>query len=242
MFRVLIVWFSFSVCVPIFAQTARKEVFASGGRPIQYEVFASAKADDPLLIVLPGTAGPESPFYRSKAQFYVGQGYTVLLLHYYDAAKSQYPGEATYRAWAAALTDLVRTCGEAPELKGRPVLVVGYSLGASVALGAGSQGLPVRGIAEWYGSLPDQFFYAYKSMPPLLILHGGQDGNIPVMNAQQMIRLCEMKHLDCTSHIYPEEGHGFSDAVLPDAEKRTLAFFREHRDGASAEGASAPHP
>ena len=224
------------------AQSSRKEVFASGGRTVQYEVFPSARDDDPLLIVLPGTAGAESPFYRSRAQFYAGKGSTALLLHFYDAASSKAPAEATYRAWAAALTDLVQVCASKPGFKGREVFVIGYSLGASVALGAGSQGLPVRGIAEWYGSLPDQFFYAYKSMPPLLILHGGQDGNIPVMNAQQLVRLCGMKHLDCTDHIYPEEGHGFSESALPDAERRTLAFFRDHGAPAATGGEQAPQP
>jgi dienelactone hydrolase len=86
---------------------------------------------------------------------------------------------------------------------------MGFSLGASVALSSGSQVIPVDAIAEWYGSLPDVFFFKLKGMPPLLILHGQRDDNIPVVNAQQIIQLCSMKRFTCESHIYPDQGHGF---------------------------------
>lgn len=92
----------------------------------------------------------------------------------------------------------------------KKVVLVGYSLGVSVALAAGSQGAAVDGIAEWDGSLPDEFFYHMRGMPPLLILHGERDSNVPVVNAQQLIKLCEMKHLKCENQIYPDQGHGFA--------------------------------
>lgn len=62
-------------------------------------------------------------------------------------------------------------------------------------------------------------------MPPLLILHGQQDSIIPIVNAQQLARLCEMEHYSCESHLYAGEGHGFSSASLKDADQRTLEFF-----------------
>ncbi len=212
------------------------QAFRSGGREVHYEVFPSGKVDDPLLIVLPGTSGPQAPLYRSQAAYFAGQGYTTLLLNFFDAGDSHTPATSTYRLWASALADLVRACGERPEFKGRAVFVLGFSLGASVALAAGSEKLAVAGIAEWYGSLPDQFFFALKGMPPLLILHGARDNNIPVINAQQLTRLCGMEHFDCTTHIYPEENHGFSKQALPDADARTLDFFRQHL------GTAAPNP
>jgi carboxymethylenebutenolidase len=102
---------------------------------------------------------------------------------------------------------------------------MGFSLGASVALAAGSQNVPVGAIAEWYGSLPDAFFERRKGMPPLLILHGQRDPIIPIINAQQLERLCEMEHYACESHFYAGEGHGFAGPALADANKRTLDFF-----------------
>jgi dipeptidyl aminopeptidase/acylaminoacyl peptidase len=94
-----------------------------------------------------------------------------------------------------------------------------------VALAAGSQVVPVDAIAEWYGSLPDEFFFRLKGMPPLLILHGARDGNIPIVNAKQLIQLCTMKGFACESHIYSDQEHGFVPPAYDDAVKRTLDFF-----------------
>ncbi len=54
-------------------------------------------------------------------------------------------------------------------------------------------------------------------------------------NAQQLERLCVMDKLSCESHLYPDQGHGFSDAALKDAEARTLEFLRERlqQDGSA---------
>jgi dienelactone hydrolase len=117
--------------------------------------------------------------------------------------------------------------GAAIELYGK-IYLVSYSLGASVALAAGSQRASVGAIADWYGSLPDSFFRSLKGMPPLLILHGQRDIIIPVSNARQLIRLCELAHFTCESHIYADEGHGFLGKALADADARTLAFFAKH--------------
>ena len=224
------------------AQHVRAASFQSAGRSVQYEVFAQAGSKGPVLILLLGTSGPQSPFYRSEAAFYAKQGYSTLLLHYFDAFGSQVPGEDSYQAWAKALTDLVAACKGMPEFQGRNIFVLGYSLGASVALAAGSQDLAVQGIAEWYGSLPNSFFGRLDSMPPLLILHGARDSNIPVLSAQQLTRLCASEHFDCKTHLYPEEGHSFGAAALRDAEQRTLAFFQAHTGQSGEKGTTSTHP
>jgi dipeptidyl aminopeptidase/acylaminoacyl peptidase len=59
----------------------------------------------------------------------------------------------------------------------------------------------------------------------LLILHGAQDTNIPVVNAEQLIKLCGLKQLTCENHIYPDQEHGFTGKSLEDADNRTIDFF-----------------
>jgi dienelactone hydrolase len=211
------------------AQASHISHFQSGGRTIAYEVLSeTSHPGTPLLILLPGTSGPEAPLYRSQADYFTHEGFTVLLLHYFDASDSRLPSDENYQLWVAALSDLVHEIGEMPDFKGRAIDVLGFSLGSSIALAAGSQLLPVRAIAEWYGSLPDKYFYQLQGMPPLLILHGQRDSNIPVSNAEQLVRLCELKKFTCSSHLYPGESHGFSNETLRDADLRTLAFFKEH--------------
>lgn len=208
------------------AEKVETESFLSDGRKVTYEAFTSG-TPTATLILLHGASGPGAMGYRRQADFFASRGYRTLLLHYYDATKNRAPYSRNYAAWADAVRDLVATVVRqaSPNEK---IYVVGYSLGASVALAAGSRKLPVAAIAEWYGSLPDEFFRGLEGMPPLLILHGERDANVPVRNAQQLIRLCGMAHFDCESHIYPEQMHGFDEKATGDADARTLAFFAQH--------------
>lgn len=178
------------------------------------------------LILLHGASGPEAIGYRKQAAFFASHGYQTLLLHYYDAARNKAINARNHAAWADAVRDLVDALRQArPDTK---IYVVGYSLGASVALAAGSRKLPVEAVAEWYGSLPDKFFHGLQGMPPLLILHGERDANVPVRNAQQLIQLCGIAHLQCASHIYSNQIHGFDETATADADARTLAFFSQY--------------
>jgi dienelactone hydrolase len=204
--------------------TPRKASFTIANRTVSYEVF-KGNDEGPVLILLHGASGPDVGFYRSQAEYLADKGYTVLLLHYFDATGSSTPSTRNYENWVKAVQELIRQCRNDPEWSKRQIALVGYSLGASVALAAGSQDIAVSAIAEWYGSLPDEFFYHFQGMPPLLILHGSKDTNIPVVNALQLIKLCRLKQLTCENHIYDDQGHGFTDKALEDADNRTVDFL-----------------
>jgi carboxymethylenebutenolidase len=194
---------------------------------MRYETFGDPSSPA-TIIVLHGASGPSIPFYQEQATFFASHGYLVLFPHYFDATTDHSPSDANYRAWVQAVTDLLIDQRSSSENNKRHFGLLGMSMGSSVALAAGSQGLPVQAIADWYGALPDSFFYNFKSMAPLLILHGEHDRNIPATNARQLQRLCQLKDLTCDSHLYPDQDHGFTGAALQDAQQRTLAFFAKH--------------
>jgi dienelactone hydrolase len=198
--------------------------FSSGDKQVAYEIFG-ADASGPLLIMLHGAGGPGVALYREQADYFAEHGYTVLFLHYFDASGSSQPSDRNYATWEKAVSDLIDECRKNPSWSNRKIVLLGFSLGASVVLSAGSQALPVSAIAEWYGSLPDAFFAQRKGMPPLLILHGMNDSVIPVINGQQLVRLCQMEHYSCESHFYADQAHGFAGSALQDADRRTLDFF-----------------
>lgn len=209
----------FSLLLCLMPHARGESLKTSKDGKFHYEVFGNGQ---PLLILLHGSGGPDMPFYREQAELFASKGYTVFMPHYFDATGSHAPSTEHYQAWVNVVQTLL---SENPT--STQIVLLGYSLGASVALAAGSEKLPVTAIAEWYGSLPDEFFYHMRGMPPLLILHGEHDTNIPVMNAEQLISLCDMKQLTCESHIYPEQGHGFRGDDLQDADQRTLTFFSQ---------------
>ena len=147
-----------------------------------------------------------------------------MLPHYYDAGGSKARNTQNYVAWVAAVCDLISKVRQSNPTE--KIYLVGYSLGASVALAAGSQRACSGELLRiGTAACADSFFRSLKGMPPLLILHGERDTNIPVANARQLIRLCEMAHFTCESHVYADEGHGFIGKALADADARTLAFF-----------------
>lgn len=189
-------------------------------KAVSVEQFGS-NASQPLMILLHGVNGP-SAFYREQASFFAGHGYRVVLPHYLEAGKGDAATDGNYEAWTAAVRN---TMERFQNNHHSATVIVGYSLGASVALALGSEGEGPDGIAEFYGSLPDKYFRDLKGMPPLLILHGGQDTNIPVYNALQLSQLCEQAGLKCEKHIYPAEGHGFTADAQRDADQRVLQFF-----------------
>jgi carboxymethylenebutenolidase len=210
--------------ISLAAESPQLARFTSGDRQVSYEIFGE-KSSGPIIIMLHGVGGPQIQLYRSLADYLGTKNYTVLFLHYFDASDTYRGSPQNYVAWERAVSDLVNECRKNPKWANRRIALLGFSLGASVALAAGSQTLPVDAVAEWYGSLPDEFFYQLKGMPPLLILHGEHDDNIPVTNAQQLIQLCGMKSFTCESHIYTDQGHGFIGDAFNDAVKRTLEFF-----------------
>ena len=192
------------------------------GKGVAVEHFGAAR-NLPLVILLHGVGGP-SDFYREQAEFFAHQGYRVELPHYMDAGHGQAGTNENYAAWVGA----VRQVMDGSEQSHPPaVFIVGYSLGASVALAIGSQGKGPDAIVEFYGSLPDPYYHSLAGMPPLLVLHGERDTNIPVINAQQLLQLCVQSNFACESHLYPDEGHGFRPQAQHDAEQRTLRFLSQ---------------
>jgi dienelactone hydrolase len=223
------------------AQMPHTASFRSEGCAVTYKIFGDSPGA-PVLILLHGASGPDVSPYPQQAALLARKGYTVFLLYYFNASPSTTHTYSNMLAWVQAVRDLVSQARA--ENSTRTVGLVGYSLGASVALAAGSQGVPVDAIAEWYGSLPDEFFQQFKTMPPLLILHGTFDSNIPIVNAEQLMRLCSIKSLACESHLYPGQDHGFSGASLDDADARTVDFFTRtfNRSPAKREPAATSSP
>ena len=123
--------------IPGFAQSPQLVRFASGEREVSYEVFG-AESSGPIVVMLHGVGGSNVPLYRGLAQYLATKNYTVLFLHYFDAAETFRASDQNYIAWEKAVSDLVEQCHKDPRWSGRKIALLGFSLGASVALASGS--------------------------------------------------------------------------------------------------------
>jgi dienelactone hydrolase len=204
------------------AQTPPAEyaTFMSQGKAVSCPIYESRDATATMILL----RGSDLTVARLQARFFAEHGFRVLLPDYLSVTPKAEPTAANYRRWAQVVEDIVT----ALRPRNRKTVLAGEGLGASVALVAGSQRVGVDAIAEWSGLLPNQFFSQIRSLPPLLILHGEQDQQVPIVNARQLVRLCELKDFICEAGIYPGEGHVFSSRAVDSANQRALTFFHTY--------------
>lgn len=203
------------------------ETFVSHGKAVSCAVYGSHEATA-TIIFLRGASPSDLSLGRLEVRFFADHGFRVLLPDYLSATPTAEATTANYRRWAQVVQDIVTDLHSRALLRNKKVGLAGQGQGASVALIAGTQKLEVEAIAEWSGLLPNAFFSQVQSMPPLLILHGELDKQVPIVNARQLVRLCELRDFTCEIEIYAGEGHLFGTHVMDSANQRALAFFRNY--------------
>lgn len=137
-------------------------------------------------VLLAHSSGPQgrgegSAPFASRLRDELGSGYKLHFPMLPD------PDEPRYEPWSERLGDLLAEFDE-------PVIVVGHSLGGSVALkhlSEGDRGEPMAGLllvatpfwrnqdweAEW--ALPDGWPEAETPLPPMFLFHSRDDDEIP---------------------------------------------------------------
>jgi dipeptidyl aminopeptidase/acylaminoacyl peptidase len=228
-FRVIayaLFWFA-AAALQAQAPAVEYATFMSHGRAVSCAVYEGHDATA-TIIFLRGVSPADLAFARMEARFFAEHAFRVLLVDYLAVTPNLEPTATNYRRWGQAVEDIVADLRARPAARARKIALIGQGLGASVALLAASHKLGVEGIAEWSGLLPNQFFSQVQSLPPLLILHGGQDKQVPIVNARQLVRLCELKDFTCEAGMYPDEGHVFSAKATDSANQRVLTFFRTY--------------
>lgn len=194
----------------------------------------------PAVIVLYGSTGWR-PEYAEIARRFADAGFVALALDYYaevgDAAVEREERLRRREGWQQAVRNAARFLGSLPGVKGDHLALVGYSSGAFLAVSVGSSIPSVRAVVDFFGgggggvrSVQDEA----KGLPPLLILHGDADANVPVSRAHELAAAVRAAGGDVEVHLFPGAAHAFNAWWAPtfsqDAADRswdiTLAFLR----------------
>ena len=239
--------------------------FTSGGKKIAVEYFAPAAAGKhPVLVTLhavDGIAGALAPMYRIIARDYAGQGYVVLLVHYFDRTGAGKKDVDEYRElfvnyfrrkehtdeqlkqikelsgqWTAVVRDAVAFARALGNVDGERVGLVGFSLGATMALAAAAEhDLKAAALVEMFGALPPEMRPGLKKLPPTLVIHGEDDGIVPADEAYSLIGRLVAEGRPCEAAVYPGVGHmffrdgkGVQLAQLLTAKQRVSEFLGRH--------------
>jgi dienelactone hydrolase len=106
--------------------------------------------------------------------------------------------------------------------------LLGFSLGAYLALSVAAVDQRVKAVVDFFGGFPKEMKLFMRRLCPTLILHGDADTTVPVAEAYYLQEILEKKAIPYEMQIYGGAGHGFNGEIWQDARRRTLAFLQRH--------------
>jgi carboxymethylenebutenolidase len=246
-----------------------QETFLSAGKKIAIERYEPVEAGKypavMLLHAIDGLSKPDGETYRAAARRYAVKGYVMLMVSYFDSTgngeeqvkevREQFlryakgackPDEekavhARFRTWMDTVADAVAYTRKLPNVDGDHVGLVGFSLGAYLALAtAADRDLKLSVVIEFFGGLPKPMREKASNLPPTLIIHGDADRIVPVAEAHDLRDLLAKAKRPFEVKVYEGAGHVFSGATaektdlgtmlqtvkqMKDVDERTAAFL-----------------
>ena len=106
----------------------------------------------------------------------------------------------------AALADLRKR----PEVGERPVAVLGFCLGGSLAYEVAAGSDPAAAVCYYGSTIPDSLDRAERIRCPVLFHFGAEDQFIPLAAAERVCRAAA-EHPGWECHIQPDGGHAFDN-------------------------------
>lgn len=215
--------------------TQTRSTFDSGGQTIAYDAFVPAAANGerfPAVIGLHGSAGGHASMSEPAAML-AEHGFAVYVLHYFDrtgttGVADKQTAIRNFPAWGKTVWDAISHVERCAEVEPQGIGLLGFSLGAYLALSVAAVDSRVCAVVDFFGGFPKEMKFFMRRLCPTLILHGEADSTVPVAEAYHLQQMLEKKHIPYEIQIYPGAGHGFTGDTWTDARRRALAFLQKH--------------
>jgi len=210
------------------------DTFSSGGKTIRIDRFLPAGGKRvPSVIALHGSTGMEQSFSDQPARMLAAQGYAVFLLHYFDrTGTTDQPSPKQmhdlFPDWMATIADAITYTGDLLAVEKDCTALVGFSLGAYLALALGATDPRVKAVVDFCGGMPEELLATNPKLPPTLIFHGEDDRSVPIAEAHKIRHLAGRTGSICECKFYPGESHYLSTLTMIDAAQRVPVFLRKH--------------
>ncbi|KRQ14959.1 dienelactone hydrolase family protein [Bradyrhizobium sp. DASA03076] len=215
----------------------------SGGDSLSVSRYAAAGSDRrPAVIALHGARGIElrTRAYERYAGSLTARGIDTYFLRYMTTADmaaltstSHEVREAyetkRFDGWADTVAATVTDVLGRSDSSGR-IGLLGFSLGSYIAAEAAARDRRIAALAVLYGGMPHAMATKIKHLPPLIVLHGEADKNVPIEEGRQLVALGKLAGADTEFVPYPGRAHGFdfsdTDPMTRDAIDRVTKFFQ----------------
>jgi carboxymethylenebutenolidase len=182
------------------------------------------------LIVLHGSGGYRD--FSMLAQLITSQDYAVVAPHYFDTTGTHWAdAQAITRhalAWTQAVGDAISFAAMQSFVDEQRIALVGFSLGAYIAIAVAAEDTRVKAVVEFFGGIPEPMSDRIRRLPPTLILHGEQDNIVPLSEGLRLKKLCEQRGVCVEMETYPGAGHSFPPLVMFQAAQRALEFLNRN--------------
>ncbi len=214
--------------------------------PVYGELYKpNSSGKFPAVVLLHGRSGVIKR-YHDEAMFLSQNSYVALVLDYYKDIGSFYVlgEEKRLRRWKAhqqTVHSAVKYLKSLPVVNNQHIGLIGYSNGVMLALSIAGDISEIGAVVGYYGVSPAYKEFVDKvgmgklsnitsenyldTMPPLLILYGGQDKSAIIEESKKLHTQLREKGKEVQLQVYPFEGHGFSNE---DARNRVIKFFNQY--------------
>jgi len=220
--------------MPLFGQSVEhtRTQFPSGDAQVTLDSFVPKRPGRyPAVIGLHGSGGILDEYLAPAAQL-AGSGYTVFLPHYFDRTGDLWPDKSAmhrdFPVWMELIGSALDLVVSHPATDPSRIALLGFSLGAYLALSIAGHDARIKAVVEYFGGLPEQLNHTIQRMPPVLILHGEADPKVPVSEARTLEAALKQHGRPYEIKLYPNAGHGFSGFTRIDSAQRTLSFLKKH--------------
>ncbi|MFN2477315.1 MAG: dienelactone hydrolase family protein [Chthoniobacterales bacterium] len=197
------------------------------------EVFNRAGAEKrPAIVVLHGAGGTlfDGPEMRRVARYLATAGNTVYVVHYFERTGSIFAVDSTMQKNFATWLETVResiAAIQAMRADQSKVGIYGYSLGGFLALAAASDNPRVAAVVEHAGGIWNNEFARVGRMPPVLMIHGEEDGRVPVAKyTRPLIPVLRRHAARLETRFFPGEGHVFTQSAMVKVRAAAAEWFR----------------
>jgi carboxymethylenebutenolidase len=211
-------WFALLLCVaaqPLLARPATTTLYTSSSEP--FTAYVAGPKDAHTGVVLVHDWFGVSPFYTQAAEKLAAQGRRVLAVDLY-AGQS-----ATTHDQAGKLLEAVHDDVAAREIDaaiaqlatgGRPVAVMGFSMGVKHALAAALRNKSVHATVLWYGPTVNDSQQLHQLAGPALLIVGSHDGSAAAENAAAFSRAADSAGVGAEVYLYPGADHAFAQPLF----------------------------